>query len=148
MLDYLLVLLAIVIVAGLFGGMLFFAGVALPMIRSKLPGDTAAEFLEEAFPIYYLTAAVTAFLGTAAAARPNPISAGVLGIIGLSYLYMRVFLLPRINNAKADPDIAAQARFRRLHKQSVLLTIIQIAVVMAVLLFLAIVGPLAAVLTH
>jgi hypothetical protein len=145
MLDYLLVLLSIVIAAGLFGGMLFFAGVVAPLVHAKLPKDTAGEFLEEFFPIYYIVAAITAFLGTAAAARPNPIAAGVLGVVGLSFLYARIFLLPRINDARDDADTG---RFRRLHKQSVTLAIIQIAIVMAVLLFLAIVGPLAALLSH
>ncbi|HTH96853.1 MAG TPA: DUF4149 domain-containing protein [Stellaceae bacterium] len=145
MLEYLLVLLSIIVTAALFGGTLFFAGVVLPVIQAKLPRDTAAEFLEEAFPIYYLTAFVTAVLAAVAAARPNPVAAGVLGIVGISFLYARIFLLPRINAAQEEGDMQ---RHKRLHKQSVTLTIVQIAVVMAVLLFLAIVGPLAAVLSH
>jgi hypothetical protein len=148
MLDYLLSLLAIVLSAALFGGMLFFAGVMAPLVHAKLPKPTAGEFLREVFPIYYLAGMVTAFIGTAVAARPNPIAAVALGLVGLAFLYALLLLLPRINRAQESPEPEDQARFRRLHRQSVLITIVQIAVVLGTLLFLAITGPLAMLLSR
>jgi hypothetical protein len=148
MLDYLLVLLSIAISGALFGGMLFFAGVMAPLVHAKLPKPTAGAFLGEVFPIYYLVGAGTALLGTAASARPNPIAAVVLALVALAFLYSRLWLLPRINRAREDLDETDGGRFRRLHRQSVVVNLVQIVLVLGVLLFLAITGPLAALLFH
>jgi hypothetical protein len=140
--EYLLALLAIVLVALLFGSMVFFVGVMAPLIHRKLPPEVAGAFLREVFPIYYVVLTVLALLSAAAAYKPNPIAAGTLVLVALGFLYARIFLVPRINRLRDDPD-APQGAFRRLHRQSVVIHVVQIVVALAVLLGLAILGPLA-----
>ena len=145
--EYLLSLLAITLVALLFGSMVFFAGVMAPLIHRKLPPEVAGAFLAEVFPIYYLVLLVLSLLGALAAFKPNPIAAGALVLVALAFLYARVFLLPRINRLRDDMD-APEGAFRRLHHQSVVINIVQMIVALIVLLGLAVFGPLAALFNH
>jgi len=145
--EYLLSLLAIVLVALLFGSMVFFAGVMAPLIHRKLPPEVAGAFLGEVFPVYYVMLFLVSLLAAAAAFKPNPIAGGTLVLVAIGFLYSRLFLLPRINRLRGDLG-APEGDFRRLHHQSVIINLIQMIVALIVLIGLAIFGPLAALFTH
>ena len=146
--EYLLSLLAIVLVALLFGSMVFFAGVMAPLIHRKLPPEVAGAFLREVFPVYYLVLILVALLAAAAAFKPNPIAAGALAVVALGFVYARVWLVPRINRLRDDPDLAEEGAFRRLHHQSVIINVVQMVAALVILLALAIMGPLAQLFLH
>jgi Domain of unknown function (DUF4149) len=145
-----LLLLAIAITAALFGGMLFFAAVMAPLIFRLLPDTMAAAFIRQVFPVYYLVMAATAMLGAAAAAQPNTIAAALLVVVAVGFLYARFWIMPRVNRMR-DAELAgepgAAVGFRRMHRQSVLLNVAQLLVVLGVLLFLVVAGPISAMLT-
>jgi uncharacterized membrane protein len=145
--EYLLSLLAIVLVALLLGSMVFFAGVMAPLIHRKLPPEVAGAFLQEVFPVYFLVMLGLSLLGAAAAFKPNPIAAGALLLVAIGFLYGRFYLLPRINKLRDESDLS-ETPFRRLHHQSVVINLVQMVVALVVLLGLAIFGPLAALFTH
>ncbi len=146
--EYLLSLVAIVLVAILFGSMVFFAGVMAPLTHRKLPPEVAGAFLREVFPVYYLVMVTVALLGAAAAFKPNPIAGAALALVAMGFVYARLFLLPRINRLRDEPDSAGDGAFRRLHHQSVVINLSQIVLALVILLALAIMGPLAQLFTH
>ena len=147
MLDYLLILTTIVVLAALFGSMMFFAFVAAPAVHRHLPSETAGEFLRQLFPNYYMAATGACFVGAALAAAPNWIVAVLLAVLGLSFVYAWIFLLPRVNRAR-DQMVEGRVAFVRLHKQSMWLNIGQLIGALGLMLFLIITGPLAALLSH
>ena len=147
MLDYLLILATIIVLAALFGGMLFFSFIAAPAVHRHLPHETAAEFLRQLFPNYYMAATGACFVGAAFAAKPNWIVAVILALLGISFLYAWIFLLPRVNRAR-DLALEGRATFVRLHKQSLWLNMGQIVFALGLMLFLIVTGPLAALLNH
>jgi hypothetical protein len=146
--EYLLSLLAIVLVALLFGSMVFFAGVMAPLTHRKLPPEVAGAFLREVFPVYYLVLIVVSLLAAAASYKPNPIAAAALVLVAVGFLYSRLFLLPRINRLRDEPETAGEGAFRRLHHQSVVINITQMVAALVILLALAIMGPLAQLFIH
>jgi hypothetical protein len=145
---YLLSLLAIVLVAVLFGSMVFFAGVMAPLTHRKLPPEVAGAFLREVFPVYYVVMIVVSLLGAAAAYKPNPIAAGALVLVAIGFVYARLFLLPRLNRIRDQPETAVEGAFRRLHRQSVIINVTQMVAALVILLALAIMGPLAQLFIH
>lgn len=146
--EYLLSLLAIVLVAVLFGSMVFFAGVMAPLTHRKLPPEVAGAFLREVFPVYYLVMIVVSLLAAASAYKPNPIAAGALVLVAIGFVYARLYLLPRINRIRDEPEMAVDGAFRRLHHQSVIVNVTQMVAALVILLALAIMGPLAQLFIH
>jgi len=53
---------ALVLVAALFGGMLMFAALFTPLIHQKLPADAAVGFTREVFPVYYRVMGILALV--------------------------------------------------------------------------------------
>jgi hypothetical protein len=130
-------LAAILATAATFGGMLFFAAVVAPLVFSKLPSPTAGAFIRQLFPVYYLVMAATTALAALFAAAVAPANTLVLGAVSIGFLYSRLVLLPRIDQARAralGDDDRASARFRRLHRASTVLNALQLIAVTAVLI--------------
>lgn len=121
-------LLCILATAATFGGMLFFAGVMAPLVFAKLPAPTASAFIRQVFPIYYLVmAGATAFAALCATQVSNP-DAIVLATVSIGFLYGRMGLVPRLDQARGHiqaGDPSAQARFRRLHRGSTVINAVQ-----------------------
>ncbi|MBI3517179.1 MAG: DUF4149 domain-containing protein [Proteobacteria bacterium] len=130
-------LLAILATAATFGGMLFFAAVVAPLVFARLPAPSAGAFIRQLFPVYYLVmagcTAVAAVLSTTIA----PADALTLAGVSVTFLFARLVMLPRIDQAReraARGDPAAAARFRLLHRLSTVLNAIQlIAVTLALI---------------
>jgi hypothetical protein len=121
--------LCILATAATFGGMLFFAGVVAPMVFAKLPAPTAGAFIRQVFPVYYLVMAGATALAALLATQVEPADAVVLATVSVGFLYGRLGLLPRIEQARAQAtanDPSAAARFRRLHRSSTVLNAVQL----------------------
>lgn len=105
------------------GGMTFFSAVIAPLVFIKLPGETAAGFIRQLFPWYYLvmglTAAVASLLLLAVGAGW---SLGIVVIVTLGFAFARQVLMPTINrhrDAEMAGDSDAAVKFARLHRFSV-----------------------------
>ncbi|WP_270937274.1 DUF4149 domain-containing protein [Falsiroseomonas oryzae] len=132
----LLALIALVAVALLLGGMVFFAALVAPLVFRVLPVEQGGQFVRALFPRYYVFV-----LGTAAAAAVAlfPLSKPDAGIMaataGLAW-WLRQSLMPRINalsdRAKAG-DTAAQPEFDRAHRLSVIANLLQMVAAAVVL---------------
>jgi hypothetical protein len=121
--------LCILATAATFGGMLFFAGVMAPLVFAKLPGPTASAFIRQVFPIYYLVMAGATALAALLATQIQPADTVVLATVSVGFLYGRLGLLPRIDQARSQAtanDPSAEARFRRLHRGSTVLNAVQL----------------------
>lgn len=122
----------------LFGCMLFFAALVAPSVHKLLDAENAGRYLNDLFPRFYLWGIVLASVGTLAALYNRSLAGILLGIVLGGYLYSRQFLNPKIVRAReiwlASDSPQDQAEFDKLHKQSVLVSSIQI-VLLGILIF-------------
>jgi len=123
--------LALSLVAATIGAMLFFGAVVAPTAFRTLGEQSAGPFVRVLFPKYYLvfsvttaTAAVAAFLAMA------PFSGLALLLVAGGFIYALTLLMPRINRAR---DAGSTADFERLHRRSVHLNLLQLAVMIGAL---------------
>ncbi len=133
--------LAVLVVALVLGGMVFFAAFMTPMVFAKLPRETAGAFLAQVFPVYYQVMAVAAALavvlaGMADLAQPIGANTMLLLLVALGFVGARYALLPRIERHRegaraGNPD--AMRAFAQLHRRSVFLNFAQMVAVAVVL---------------
>lgn len=129
----------LVVVAGVFGGMAFFAFIYAPLVFIRLGREAGGRFIREVFPVYYVAMGGTSFaaailLAFASAARGA--DALAMGCIGIVFLLARFALLPIINcnrDAARTGDLAAKKRFDALHRVSVVVNLLQMLAVVVVL---------------
>lgn len=113
-----------------FGGMLFFAGFVAPMVFIKLRAETAAQFMREIFPFYYVGLALMSGASTWLLTQHRlPQDAFAMGAVALGFVFAAMGLLPRMNTlreraSKGDP--AANSQFKWLHRLSVALNTMQL----------------------
>lgn len=127
---------ALVLVAALFGGMLAFMALFTPMVFRALPRDTATSFLRALFPVYYR---VCGILSLTAALPLVPAHAymaeiAVLVLVAVGFILSNVVLRPALDRARNAHD---DPRFRRLHRLSLAIHLVQFAAVAVVLVRLA-----------
>ncbi len=133
--------IGLVAAACLLGGMVFFGAVMAPLVFTRLDAPTAGRLIRATFPRYYLYVLVAAALGAVGLAWRDPWCAAALAIVALLTVWLRQGLMPRINvlrDAELSGDAAAKPRFDRLHRMSVGLNQVQLFVVLAVLVRIAI----------
>jgi len=109
--------LAVMALAALLGGMLFFGAVMTPLVFSQLPPETAGPFIRAAFPRYYLfmvIASALAALGLLIRGNPWYALAAVM-ITGVT-LWLWIEWLPHLNALR---DAGNQDEFARGHRLSV-----------------------------
>lgn len=127
----------------LIGGMLFFAIAVAPTVFRTLPAGHAGSFLRALFPRYYawgLAVAILCTLGAIATGAASGVSAAC-GLVAILFVYARQHLMPRINRARdleLDGDTDAGLRFRWLHRQSVAINLLQLLLLVAAAIYLAI----------
>ena len=122
----------------LLGGMLFFPIVVAPVVFMSLPEAQAGSFLRAMFPRYYVFMIV---LSLAASTMYQLSEGAVVSVaalvclgVGLSTLWVRQGLLPRINaarDAQLAGDVNAGKAFDRGHKLSVSMNIVQLVLLVA-----------------
>ena len=117
----------------LLGAMLFFPSVVAPVVFTSLPEAQAGAFLRSMFPRYYAfmiaLSLIAALLFLAVSDESAHQAAVVCLFVGISTLWVRQWLLPRINaarDAQLAGDVEAGRRFDRDHKLSVGINVVQL----------------------
>ena len=129
-------IIGLVLVAALFGGMLFFAALFTPLVFRKLPRETAAAFLRDVFPVYYRVMGIASLV----AALPLGLAQGykaevaLLVAVAAGFVIANTVIRPRVERARED---GRDARFKTLHRTSVVLNLGQFILVTIVLIRLA-----------
>lgn len=129
-------ILALVLVAALFGGMLFFAALFAPLVFRTLPRDDAATLMRGIFPVYHRVMGIVAILAILPLAPQWSYGPEVatLAVVAAGFIFANTVLRPRIDAARESGRTAA---FRRLHRASVLLNMAQLIAVAVTLVRLA-----------
>ena len=133
-----LVVLATLVTAFVFGGMAFFSFAVAPLVFRQLPKETAAGFMRAAFPLYYAVMAGASALAALAAVFVGPIeTAIIMGVAAAVFVALRQLLLPALNARRERGDAASDAAFRRLHGLSMVVNLVQLVAVAVALARLA-----------
>jgi hypothetical protein len=114
----------------LLGVMGFFSVVIAPTAFRVLSEADAGRFVRALFPTYYLVVIAGAALATIGCVGHGPISAKIMTGVTLVGIFLRQWLMPRINawrDASLAGDAAAGKRFTMGHRLSVGLNVAQIA---------------------
>jgi Domain of unknown function (DUF4149) len=127
-------ILGLLSLAALAGGMTFFGAVVAPLVFRTLEPPTSGRFIRAVFPRYYRFTAIAAALAALGLAPVAPVSAALLALVALVTLWLWLSLMPRINALR---DAAAEEKFARAHRLSVLVNQAQLVVAVAVLVRLA-----------
>ena len=130
------------LLGGLVGSMLFFAITVAPTVFKALPAEHAGKFLRRFFPHYYLWGLVMAIICTLVSltAGASQIVVAICALVTIMFIYARQFLMPRINRARdqgLDGDATAGRHFKWLHLQSVLINGLQLVLLIAATVYLA-----------
>jgi len=131
--------LANALVLMLLGAMLFFPSVVAPVVFTSLPEAQAGAFLRSMFPRYYAFMIALSLIAALLFLVTNDESAYqatvVCLFVGVSTLWVRQWLLPRINAAR-DAQLAGDAeagrRFDRDHKLSVGVNMVQLVLLVGI----------------
>lgn len=125
----------LVIVAFIFGAMLFFAVVITPVLFRRLSREAAGEAVRNLFPAYYLVLGCAAAIAAALYAvdvSPASLNANLLAAVAAGFFLGRFVLLPHINKVR-PPFGETNSEFKRLHRVSVLINLVQLLVMLFVL---------------
>jgi len=122
--------------AALFGGMFFFTAIFAPQAFKRLPEGVSDRFVRDLFPVYYMVAQVLALVAALACAPMRVAEAIIMGLVALGFLFSRYYLMPRTVRAheereKGTPG-AAEA-FADLHKRSAFMNMVQFIATLVVL---------------
>ena len=123
----------------LLGAMLFFPSVVAPVVFTSLPEAQAGGFLRSMFPRYYAfmiaLSLIAALLFLVVSDESAYQAATVCLFVGVSTLWVRQWLLPRINmarDAQLAGDVEAGRRFDRYHKLSVGVNMLQLVLLVGI----------------
>ena len=129
--------LALYVIAGTLGAMLFFAIGVAPTVFQALPAEQAGLFLRKLFPRYYLSLIIGSTAGGLLWLGTQPLASGVCLLIALSTLWIRQGLVPRINalrDRELSGDVSAGEKFARLHRLSVAINMLQLLALLGILI--------------
>lgn len=119
-------ILALLMTALLFGGMVLYAFGFAAFLFTALPPDVAGPTIRRAFPHFYLFVMASATLAAGLLVFQDGTGAALLALIAVSTLPTRQLLMPAINRAT---DRGQKSRFRTLHGLSVVITLAHIGMV-------------------
>lgn len=127
---------ALVLVAAIFGGMLFFMALFAPAVFRFLPRETAARFMRQLFPVYFRVMGIVTVLPTLCllgflSYRPEALT---LLAVAAVFFAQRYALLPLLNRRREAGD---ETGAKALHKLSVIIHLLQWAAVAVTLVRLA-----------
>ena len=117
--------LALLTTALLFGGMALYSFGFAAFLFSALPPAVAGATLRRAFPTFYVFVMGAAALAAALLWSHDVLAAGLMAGVAITTLPSRQFLMPAIN---AATDGAQRKRFLWLHGLSVAITLAHIGV--------------------
>ena len=107
----------------LLGGLIFFSALVAPSVFTSLDEKNARVFLRSIFPKLYLFAGIFSLFISLILFFINNFLSFIYFIITIGYFYSRQFLMIKINEAS---DQKNQKEFKKLHRFSVLIFVIQI----------------------
>lgn len=116
--------LAVLSTALLFGGMTLYSFGFAALLFAALPAKTAGQTLRRAFPWFYAFVIATAAAATFFWWPHDAVFACVMAAVAITTVPVRQWLMPAINRAT---DAGLRQRFRWLHGLSVLVTLGHIA---------------------
>ena len=128
---------ALYVIAGTLGAMLFFAIGVAPTVFQALPAEQAGLFLRKLFPRYYLSLIIGSTAGGLLWLGSQPLASGVCLLIAVSTLWIRQWLVPRINalrDRELSGDVSAGEEFARLHRLSVVINMVQLLALLGILI--------------
>jgi Domain of unknown function (DUF4149) len=106
---------AVLGLAALVGGMLFFGAIMAPLVFTQLPPDVAGPFIRAAFPRYYAFVTVSSVVaGFGLLLRGQSISAIALFLVALVTLWLWFWLIPHLNALREAGNTAGFGRGHRL----------------------------------
>ena len=126
-----LTVVAMLMTAILFGGMVLYSFGFAAFLFSHLPAQEAGSILRKAFPVFYLWCIAVALLAAGLLLFVDTIAAWLMMAVALTTVPVRQLLMPAINLASDNND---RRRFNILHGGSVLLALIQMTVLAYVLI--------------
>ena len=130
--EYLLILVKFLI-PFLLGGLIFFSALVAPSVFSSLDEKNARVFLRSIFPKLYLFAGIFSLFISLILFFINNFLSFIYFIITIGYFYSRQFLMIKINEAS---DQKNQKEFKKLHRFSVLIFIVQILLMLLIYIIL------------
>ena len=117
----------------LLGGLIFFSALVAPNVFNSLDEKNARVFLRGIFPKLYLYAGVLSLFVSLILFFINNYLSFIFFIITIGYFYSRQFLMLKINEAS---DQKNQKEFKKLHRFSVLIFIVQILLMILIFIIL------------
>ncbi len=108
-------IIALLGVAALLGGMLFFGAIMAPLVFTKLPPEVAGAFIRVTFPRYYAFIIAASFVGALGfGLRGQAVPAVALLIVAGVTCWLWFWLIPHLNALRDAGNDAAFARGHRL----------------------------------
>lgn len=129
-----MLILATLITALLFGGMVLYSFGFDAFLFTALPPEVAGRTIRRAFPMFYLFVLGCSATAAGVLWAGHLPGAGLLALVAVTVLPTRQLLMPAINRAT---DTGAKGRFKTLHGLSVAITLTHIALTGTVLARLA-----------
>ena len=117
----------------LLGGLIFFSALVAPRVFTSLDEKNARVFLRAIFPKLYLFAGIFSLFISLILFFINNFLSFIYFIITIGYFYSRQFLMIKINEAS---DQKNQKEFKKLHRFSVLIFIVQILLMLLIYIIL------------
>ena len=129
-----MLILATLITALLFGGMVLYSFGFAAFLFTALPSEVAGRTIRRAFPMFYLFVLGCSATAAGVLWAGHLPGAGLLALVAVTVLPTRQLLMPAINRAT---DTGAKGRFKTLHGLSVAITLTHIVLTGTVLARLA-----------
>ncbi len=117
----------------LLGGLIFFSALVAPSVFTSLDEKNARVFLRGIFPKLYLYSGILSLGISLILFFINNFLSFIYFIITIGYFYSRQFLMIKINEAS---DQKNQKEFKKLHRFSVLIFIVQILLMLLIYIIL------------
>lgn len=125
-------IVALLLTATLFGGMLLYSFGFAPFLFRELSPQAAGPLIRAAFPHYYLFVILGAVVAGLALLAVDPRSVALMGWVAVLGVVSRQVLMPMINAAR-DAELAgetvAKSRFAALHGVSVAINFVQLGLI-------------------
>ncbi len=128
--------LALIGVALQFGGMAYFAFMFTPMVFKFVDREDASLFLRQVFPVYHRTNAVISIIPALLLipGQSYGIEVGTMLAVAAAFLFAARVLVPMANSAREKKN---DAKFKTVHRISVMIHMIQFIAILVILIRLA-----------
>ncbi|MEO1562407.1 MAG: DUF4149 domain-containing protein [Pseudomonadota bacterium] len=121
-------IVALLVTATVFGGMVLYSFGFAPFVFTQLEAQAAGLMLRRAFPWYYIFSMVAGAASAFSLIFVDTIGAQIMLAVVLIAMVAHFVLMPRINAAR-DQGASGKQRFDWLHRTSVALNFVQLALI-------------------